>query len=66
MKGMPCCWWSHDVAPATLTYASSVSHETVCTALMIVVLNAGLELKTCDVINAPINAPINKKIMMVL
>ena len=52
-------------APATLTYASVVSRETVRIALMIAALN-GLEVKAGDVLNAYITAPVTEKVMTVL
>ena len=52
-------------APATTTYASVVSRETVCLALTIAALN-DLEVKVGDVLNAYITAPITKKVWTVL
>ena len=49
-------------ALATLTYASVVSRETLCIALMITALN-GLEVKAGDVLNAYITAPVTKKVI---
>ncbi len=48
-------------APATMTYASIVSRETIYIALMIAALNS-LEVKTGDVMNAYINAPVMEKV----
>ena len=45
-------------APATITYASVVSRETVRLALTIAALN-DLEVKVGDVLNAYITAPVN-------
>eukprot|EP00978_Attheya_sp_CCMP212_P044167 scaffold302773_cov75-Attheya_sp.AAC.1 len=47
--------------PATLTYASVVSRELVWIALMLAALNA-LEVKTADIANAYLQAPITEKI----
>ncbi len=44
-------------APATITYASVVSRETVCLALTFASLN-DLEVKIGDVLNAYIAAPV--------
>jgi len=52
-------------APATITYASVVSRETVCIALLMAALN-DLEVKVGDVLNAYITAPITKKVWTVL
>ncbi len=52
-------------APATITYASEVSHETVCVALTIVALNE-LEVKVGNVLKAYITAPIKEKVWAVL
>jgi hypothetical protein len=52
-------------APATITYASAVSHETVRIALLMAALN-DLEVKVGDVLNASITAPITEKVWMVL
>ena len=43
-------------APATITYASVVSCETVCIALLMAALN-DLNVKVGDVLNAYITAP---------
>ena len=45
-------------APATITYASVVSQETVRIALMLAALN-DLQVKVGDVLNAYITAPVN-------
>ena len=52
-------------APATITYASVVSCETVCIALMLVPLN-DLQVKTGDVLNAYITAPCKEKVWTIL
>jgi hypothetical protein len=52
-------------APATLTYASVVSRETVRLALTIAALN-DLEVKVGDVLNAYITAPVKEKVWTVL
>ena len=48
-------------APATITYVSVVSHESVRIALTLTALN-GLEVKTTDIENAYLTAPVNEKI----
>jgi hypothetical protein len=48
-------------APATITYASVVSRETMCLALTIASLN-DLKVKVGDVLNAYITAPVKKKV----
>ena len=52
-------------APATITYASVVSHESVRIALTLAALN-GLQVKTADIENAYLTAPVNKKIWCTL
>ncbi len=52
-------------APTTITYASVVSRETVCIALLIATLN-DLEVKIGNVLNAYITAPVTKKVWTVL
>ncbi len=52
-------------APATITYASVVSHETVRLALTIASLN-DLEVKVGDVLNAYITAPVKEKMWTIL
>ncbi len=52
-------------APATITYASVVSCETVCLALTIVSLN-DLEVKVGDVLNAYITTPVKEKVWTIL
>jgi hypothetical protein len=52
-------------APATITYASVVSHETIQIALLMAALN-DLNVKVGDVVNAYITAPITKKVWTVL
>lgn len=52
-------------APATITYASVVSRETVRIALLMAALN-DLEVKVGDVLNAYITAPITEKVWTVL
>jgi Reverse transcriptase (RNA-dependent DNA polymerase) len=48
-------------APATLTYASAVSRESVRIALTLAALN-DLEVKTADIENAYLTAPMSEKI----
>ena len=52
-------------APATITFASVVSHETIRLALTISALN-DLEVKVGDVLNVYITAPITEKVWTVL
>ena len=52
-------------APATITYASVVSRETVRIALTLAALN-DLEVKVGDVLNAYITAPITEKVWTIL
>jgi hypothetical protein len=52
-------------APATITYASVVSRETVCIALLMAALN-NLEVKIGNVLNVYITAPITEKVWTVL
>jgi hypothetical protein len=52
-------------APATITYASVVSRETVCLALTIASLN-DLEVKVGDILNAYITALVKEKVWTVL
>ncbi len=52
-------------APATITYASVVSHETIHISLLMAALN-DLNVKVRDVLNAYITAPITKKVWKVL
>jgi hypothetical protein len=52
-------------APATITYASVVSRETVRLALTIAALN-DLEVKVGNVLNAYITAPVKEKVWTVL
>jgi hypothetical protein len=52
-------------APATITYASVVSRETVHIALLMAALN-DLHVKVGDVLNAYITAPITEKVWTVL
>ena len=52
-------------APATITYASVVSRETVRIALMLAALN-DLQVKAGDVLNAYITAPCKEKVWTVL
>ena len=52
-------------APATITYASIVSIETVRTALMIIALN-DLEVKPGDILNAYVQAPVREKLWTTL
>ena len=52
-------------APATITYASVVSRETVRIALLLAALN-DLQVKAGDVLNAYITAPVKEKVWTVL
>ncbi len=52
-------------APATITYASVVSHETVRLALTFASLN-DLEVKVGNVSNAYITTPVKEKVWTVL
>ncbi len=52
-------------ASATITYASVVSCETLCIALLMAALNV-LNVKVGDVLNAYITAPIIEKLWTVL
>ena len=52
-------------APATITYTSVVSCETVRIALLMAALN-DLNVKVGDVLNAYITAPITEKVWTVL
>ncbi len=52
-------------APATITYASVVSHETVRIALLTAALN-DINVQVGDVLNAYITAPITEKVWTVL
>ncbi len=52
-------------APATITYASVVSRETVCLALTFASLN-DLEVKLGHVLNAYITAPVKEKVWTIL
>jgi hypothetical protein len=52
-------------APATITYASVVSGETICIALLMAALNDP-NVKVGEVLNAYITAPITKKVLTVL
>ncbi len=52
-------------APATITYASMVSRESVCLALTIASLN-DLEVKVRDVLKAYITAPVKEKVWTIL
>jgi hypothetical protein len=52
-------------APATITYASVVSRETVHIALLMAALN-DLNVKVGDILNRYITAPITKKVCTVL
>ena len=51
--------------PASITYASFVSHESVCITLKIAVLN-GLHVMAADIKNAYLNSPCDKKIWTIL
>ena len=52
-------------APAAMTYASVVSRETIRIALTIAALNS-LDVKTGDVMNAYISAPVMEKVWTIL
>jgi hypothetical protein len=52
-------------APATITYASVVSHETVLLALTFASLN-DLEVKVGNVLNTYITAPVMEKVWTIL
>ena len=52
-------------APKCMTYSSVVSHETIRLALTIAALN-DLEVKSGDIMNAYITAPITEKVWTVL
>jgi len=52
-------------APATITYASVVSHETVHLALTFASLN-DLKVKVGNVLNAYITAPVKEKVWTIL
>jgi hypothetical protein len=52
-------------APATITYASVVSRETVRIALMLAALN-DLQVKAGDVLNAYITTPVKEKVWTIL
>jgi hypothetical protein len=52
-------------APATITYASMVSRETVRIALMLAALN-DLQVNVGDVLNVYITAPVKEKVWTVL
>jgi hypothetical protein len=52
-------------APTTITYASVVSRQTICIALLMAALN-DLNVKVGDVLNVYITAPITKKVWTVL
>ena len=48
-------------APATITYASIVSRETLKIALMIAALN-DLEVKSGNILNACVQAPVTENV----
>jgi hypothetical protein len=52
-------------APATITYASVVSRETICIALLMAALN-DLNVNVRDALSDYITAPITKKVWTVL
>jgi hypothetical protein len=56
---------SDSEAPATITYASVVSRESVHIALTLAALN-GLQVKAADIENAYLTAPVNEKIWCTL
>ncbi len=51
--------------PATYTYASVITHEKVCIALMLTALNL-LEVMAADIMNAYIKALCKEKIWTIL
>ena len=51
--------------PATITYASVVSRESGSIALMIATLN-NLEVKSGDILNAYVQAPVTEKMWTIL
>ena len=51
--------------PATITYTSVVSRETVCVPLTVATLNY-LQVRTADIYNAYIQTPVAEKIWTVL
>ena len=53
------------MVPATITYASVVSGQTVRTALMIATLN-DLEVKLGNILNAYVQAPVTEKVRTIL
>jgi hypothetical protein len=52
-------------APATLTYASIMSQETVCIVLLVAALN-DIDIWTTDVLNAYITMPCHEKLWTAL
>ena len=50
--------------PASLTYSTVVSRDSVCIILMIAALN-GLEISSCDIQNAYLTAPYREKIYFI-
>ncbi len=48
------------IVPATFTYVSVVTHETVCISLLLAALNL-LEVMTADSMSADITAPCKEK-----
>ncbi len=64
-KAQPVAGGHWTKAPATITYASVVSHETVRLALTFASLN-DLKVKVGNVLNAYITAPVKKKVWTIL
>ncbi len=64
-KARPAAGGHFTEAPATITYASVVSRETVRLALTFASLN-DLEVKVGNVLNAYITAPVNEKVWTIL
>ncbi|KAI2496194.1 Reverse transcriptase (RNA-dependent DNA polymerase) [Fragilaria crotonensis] len=60
-EGAPCRWGHMTETPASVTYASVVSRESVRIALTLAALN-DLEVKTADIENAYLTAPVGEKI----
>ena len=50
--------------PASLTYSTVVSQDSICIILMIAALN-GLEISSCDIQNAYLTAPCREKIYFI-
>jgi len=50
--------------PASITYASVVSRESVCIIAFVLAALNGLEIEVADIGNAYLNAPTNEKIVI--